>query len=381
MYFRPTHNLLAMKFKFIVWVTLCILVYEANAQVIPIYFSGNAIVNNKNQATSYAVYGKLSDQELWTFKRYDLSDNLLQTGSYKDERLTTPHGVFNFYMDLDQFNTVHLTNYKLKKRYRFLSQVGNFVNGLEDGKWQLFYPDGTLLNSQFYVKGKLHGEFITYDRRGDIEIKGSYVDGNRDGHWIFGGGEQEAVYDNGKLISSGFVSKKKKTKSVGGVGLRIANANAQRQRNAAKDINVPNPTREIDQLIDVETFNRRNGTSYKAPAGTEFRMLTGTLVNGVESGEWSWFFPDGKVRAVVNFSNGKANGDFVRYDAKGKVHSKGTYVDGKREGEWLVAGKKNSYKNGVAKNGSMGTDVFRNEDVTEMLTLKEADIARNGGDF
>lgn len=190
--------------------SLC-LYFNTNAQVAPVYFYGDQVTTDKNKATSYAIYGKLSTEDLWMFKRYDLNNNLIQTGSYNDALLTTPHGKFVFYMNIEYFNRLHKTKFKINGRTRFTSQQGSFVNGLEEGRWLLFYPDGNVLNTQDYVNGKLHGEFITYDKFGDIEIKGNYVDGERDGEWIFNGGEQKVIYEKGVMKSSENV---KKTKTV-----------------------------------------------------------------------------------------------------------------------------------------------------------------------
>lgn len=187
---------------------------EASAQVAPIYFYGDSIIKEKEYATSYAIYGKLSEEELWVFKRFDLYNNLIQTGSYKDEKLSVPHGKFDFYSDIYEFNSAHLTSFNLKGLTRFLSQTGTFVDGKEEGRWQLFYPDGTLLNRQDFVKGKQHGEFVTYDKRGRVQIQGNFVDGERDGKWIFKGGAQEIIYDKGKVISSYNVKKAKRVKGM-----------------------------------------------------------------------------------------------------------------------------------------------------------------------
>jgi antitoxin component YwqK of YwqJK toxin-antitoxin module len=183
---------------------------SVKAQVAPVYFYGNQVTTDRNRATSYAIYGKISTENIWTFKRYDLYDNLLQTGSYEDETLSTPHGSFNFYMDVQTFNSSHKTNFKLKEKTRFLSQQGNFVHGVEQGKWILFYPDGNVLSTQNYVNGELHGEFKTFDKFGNVEEGGNYVNGKKDGEWISLNGTRKDVYQNGELKSTGTIKKPKK---------------------------------------------------------------------------------------------------------------------------------------------------------------------------
>jgi hypothetical protein len=180
-------------------------------QAAPLYFYGETLTADKDKATSYGIYGKLIDDNLWTFKRFDLDNNLLQSGSYKDEKLSIPHGKFIFYEDLELFNFTHHTNFKLKGKTRFVSQQGYYENGLIKGEWNLYYPNGNVLNSQKYVDGKLNGEFVTYDEFGKPKIKGNYIEGKMDGKWIFGGGKEIMIYDKGKLLERYRDGKRKKT--------------------------------------------------------------------------------------------------------------------------------------------------------------------------
>jgi hypothetical protein len=193
----------------LIFLFLCTVLYAQAQELKPVYFRGNSVTTDKTRATSYGVYGKLSTEDLWTFKRFDLYDNLIQTGAYKDDKLTIPHGDFLFYTDVDEFNEINGTSYILKGRYRFLSQQGTYVDGLEQGKWLLFYPDGKVLSAQQFVDGKLNGEFVNYDSRGRVEVKGRYVADQRDGEWIFKGGKLREVYANGVLISSEKVGKQR----------------------------------------------------------------------------------------------------------------------------------------------------------------------------
>eukprot|EP01136_Pigoraptor_vietnamica_P007216 Opistho-1_new@41177 len=116
-----------------------------------------------------------------------------------------------FYMDVENFNLQNRTNFRLKDVTRFVSQQGNFVNGLEEGKWLFFYPDGNIFNEQNFIKGLLQGEFKTYDKFGDIMIQGNYKDGERDGEWIFVKEGNKEIYENGKLIRTESLKKTKVT--------------------------------------------------------------------------------------------------------------------------------------------------------------------------
>jgi len=338
-----------------------------NAQeVTPIYFYGENITTDRDRATSYGIYGKLSTEDLWVFKRYDLYDNLIQTGSYKDERLTTPHGKFFFYMDLELFNQLHVTNFKLKGKTRFLCQQGTFVDGRENGKWLLFYPDGTILNTQDFVNGKLHGQFTTYDKYGNIEIKGNYVDGERDGEWLFEFGAQKVIYEKGVLKSSLMVEKPKKEKKKSNKSVVIFDRKSeQSQRTAVKGLTAPNPTRTHVEYMTVGAYNEKFKTAYQLAMESKFVHVKGEFVNGYEEGKWLTFYPDGKVnnegnflkgklhgewktfyptgkvKEVTNYVNGNLDGLSTTYDEQGKIKIKGNYIAGKMDGTWVFdEGKK-----------------------------------------
>lgn len=186
----------------------------ANAQVAPIYFYGNQVTQDKDKATSYAVYGKLSTGDIYTFKRYDLYDNLLQTGSFSDETLAVPHGKFTFYSDVIEFNDIYKQSFSIKGKTRFISQEGNFVNGSEQGKWLLYFPDGNIFNSQEFVDGKLHGKFITYDKYGQEIVSGNYVTGEKDGEWIYAKDKIKETWKMGVLVSKEKIKKNKLIKST-----------------------------------------------------------------------------------------------------------------------------------------------------------------------
>lgn len=188
--------------KYLIFLMALMLGLTVQAQLRPIYFNGDNATLDPTNATSYGVFGKLSTENLWVLKRYDLKDNLMQTGSYKDPELTIPHGQFVFYMDVDYFNLISKENFKLKGKTRFTYQQGAFSDGVEQGRWVLFYPDGNIFNLQDYKDGKLNGEFKTFDKYGKIILSGQYVMDKKEGEWIVERGKRKEVYKDDVLVSS-----------------------------------------------------------------------------------------------------------------------------------------------------------------------------------
>ncbi len=184
-----------MRFSFLF--ILFSLNFYAFGQVKPIYFSGEVVVQDSTIATSYGIYGKLSGENLWVLKMYDLYDNLMQTGSYKDENLKIPHGDFIYYSDVYKFNETFGTFFSLKQKSRFIAIKGRFNDGLQTGRWISFFPNGEIKAIVTYVKGLKNGMFSQYSAKGKIEVSGSYLNDEKDGTWVTG--RKKELYINGLL--------------------------------------------------------------------------------------------------------------------------------------------------------------------------------------
>lgn len=165
------------------------------AQVKPIYFIGDSITTDKTQATAYGVSGKLSTDSLYVLKMYDMNDDLLQTGYYKDEALTMPHGKFLIYGEINTFNIENETDFSLKNTYRFLAEQGSYVNGKKTGRWVQFFPDGKILSITNYIQDVKHGEFKAFNKRGKVITSGSYKVDLKDGDWNYENGKKETYVD------------------------------------------------------------------------------------------------------------------------------------------------------------------------------------------
>ncbi|MEJ5995367.1 membrane dipeptidase [Pedobacter sp. Du54] len=184
----------------------------AFGQYKPIYFNGQTVVSDSTQANSYGVYGKLSGEELYALKIFDLGNNLLTTGTYKDEKLTVPHGAFVYYSSISAFNNTNFTNFVVKDKERFISGKGSFIDGKKSGRWIMFYPDGKIMSITTYVNDVKHGYTGQYSRKGKPIISGSYFAGERDGEWLYDKGKVKETYIKG--VKQLTTSKKDKKKAI-----------------------------------------------------------------------------------------------------------------------------------------------------------------------
>jgi antitoxin component YwqK of YwqJK toxin-antitoxin module len=46
--------------------------------------------------------------------------------------------------------------------------IGQTINGVPSGYWEWFRKDGTKLRSGWFEKGEQAGEWITYDKKGNV---------------------------------------------------------------------------------------------------------------------------------------------------------------------------------------------------------------------
>lgn len=180
---------------FILFITLSL-----KAQVKTIYYFGDEIMLDttlaKDYATSFAVYGKLNNDSLYVYKRFDIRNNLMNTGSFKDEALKIPHGKFIYYSDVYTFNEMFYSNYPYTGKNIFIAEEGDYEDGLTVGKWIRYFPDGKIMVIVNFNKGLKEGDFIVYDTKGRVETSGKYLNDKKEGQWIFKNGKRKIYYVN-----------------------------------------------------------------------------------------------------------------------------------------------------------------------------------------
>ncbi len=81
------------------------------------------------------------------------------------EEIVYNHGIFH-----GPFSSFHPSNGKLW-------QQGTYVNGLREGLFQQWYPNGILAHKCFYTKGKLDGEMMDYYIDGKYMQQRFYLEG------------------------------------------------------------------------------------------------------------------------------------------------------------------------------------------------------------
>jgi antitoxin component YwqK of YwqJK toxin-antitoxin module len=143
-----------------------------------------------------------------------------------------------------------------------VEQTGSYKNNLPDNNWKWYYESGQLLREENYIKGKEDGESLEYDENGTLISKGLYVDGKRDGEWKF---------KNGEYIAQG---------------------------------------KYVDGKMDGE---------WKQYYQNGKLAFEGSYFDGLENGEHRYYYDNGKLKEEKNFRMGLKDGIFKSFDENGEL--------------------------------------------------------------
>ncbi|MGY0041432.1 toxin-antitoxin system YwqK family antitoxin [Pedobacter sp. NJ-S-72] len=86
--------------------------------------------------------------------------------------------------------------------------------------------------------------------------------------------------------------------------------------------------------ITPENNNRND--SFEINGRERFVELVGSYEDGRRNGRWITFYPDGKMKQIITFSQGIIHGPYLAFDIDGKQQVSGLYQSGKKEGTWTL---------------------------------------------
>ncbi|MCX6332892.1 MAG: hypothetical protein NT092_01130 [Bacteroidia bacterium] len=223
-------------------------------------------------------------------------------------------------------------------------------NGLKQGEWIDFYPNGGKRSEKTYKDDLLNGYYKEYDPRGVPVLTMLYENGSIVKSNVEDQPEIEMVkkYDSdNKLIYSGpyrnnvpvgvhreFGKDGKVTNAFvyNDNGLMISEGivdEAGNHNGKWKDLYPDGRVLAEGTYID----NRRSGLwKFYSPSGKTEQ--TGFYNNGRPDGLWKWFYENGTTLREEEYFQGQRDGAFTEYSATGDIIGQGQYSDGEKNGEW-----------------------------------------------
>lgn len=168
---------------------------------------------------------------------------------------------------------------------------GHYKNGKRSDDWTRYYPGGQIAEKGFFDGGYKSDLWQSFYESGKIAWKGNFFKGIRSGFWRY-------YYENGQLkgmtryrIHTEKTYKKPKEKK--GFSIKV-NMEFTYSVSPADSLVEYYPDGKLRTRIIYGKEGGRNGAvDYYYENGQE--NMHGEYANGIQTGDWTWYCPDGSV--------------------------------------------------------------------------------------
>jgi antitoxin component YwqK of YwqJK toxin-antitoxin module len=224
-------------------------------------------------------------------------------------------------------------------------------NGLKQGLWKEFYPNGMVKNEVTYSDGKMSGYLKEYSLKGSLMNTTKYIDGvlQTDAPELAKLDVKTAYYDNGAVrytatykdgvaegIQREFSPEGKVINAkvyVGGTltGEGILDT-AGRKQGPWKEYHPNGVVKSKGVYLNGKRVD--DWTFYFSNEKVEQKGKYDK--KGRAQGPWKWYYESGNILREENYRNNLQDGMMTEYTDSGKVITKGEYLDGLKEGFWML---------------------------------------------
>lgn len=209
---------------------------------------------------------------------------------------------------------------------RKVQEEGPYVNGLKNGYWKFYQPNGNLKRVEKWVMGVLQENAqetakITVKREidprtGKLSFKGSYRNGKPEGvHRKYddeGNVTEAKIFQDGQLLFEGIVDNSGNRQ---GPWKEYYETGELKAEGSYKD----------NLKVGKWKYYYRDGNLEQI----------GDYLRGMPEGIWTWYYPNQEVWREEEYRMGREDGPSVEYSDSGQVIAQGEYIDGFKEGEWF----------------------------------------------
>jgi len=222
--------------------------------------------------------------------------------------------------------------------------------GLKQGVWKEFYPNGGIKSDKTFVDDLLHGYYKEYDNRGRLALtmlydKGSIVKSNVedepdieiqnkydiDGKLLYSGPYRNKVpvgihreYDGDGKVINAFIYNDNGLLLSEGIVDEAGNRNGK-----WKDLYPDGKIKAEGQFAN----NRQYGL-WKFYNISNKVEQTGSFNSGRPDGLWQWYYDNGAIIREEEYFQGKRDGLCTEYSIDGEVIAEGQYTDSEKNGVW-----------------------------------------------
>jgi uncharacterized protein len=224
------------------------------------------------------------------------------------------------------------------------------ANGLRQGMWKDFWPNGKVKNEGRYLNDKKHGYFKEYNEFGNLTnaskwengvlvvnppelakietVTTYYPDGTIKEVGNYKDGYPEGVFR--QYDSTGRISGSEVYKDGVLTGKGIFDEKGREQGHWKEYHETGELKAEGDYLNGTRVGD---WTFYYADGKTDQKGKYDQ--RGRPVGTWKWYYENGQLLREEQYTDGVRNGTLVEYDENGTIITQGEYIDGQKEGFWF----------------------------------------------
>ncbi len=206
-------------------------------------------------------------------------------------------------------------------------RLKNFIKGELNGEMLEFLPDSSLASKIVFKNGIEDGPYAAYHPNGTISVSGWFKKGKEDSVWI-------------ENSQSGLNSAKYAFKSGKLEGRYIEFFEGQKLKKSAwfkEGIQDSISETWNEKGFKISEYQFKNGEK-NGPSKEWFAngkpKSEGVFKNDVEDGLWKIWYENGKPQSQGKFENGKPEGNWITWFGNGKSSSTGSYKNGNENGLW-----------------------------------------------
>ncbi|MDX1959976.1 MAG: LIC20035 family adhesin, partial [Leptospiraceae bacterium] len=211
-----------------------------------------------------------------------------------------------------------------KEKYTVKDRAGEYVSGKRNGIWKFFYETGEVIRETTYVSGKKEGLEKKFKQDGTVLEEINYKDDLMDGpYW--------KKNRNGLLEKEGQYSKDKKT----GLWREYYAENADK----------------VLKSVTIYVEDKKHGEEIRYYEDGKTVMSQGNFVDGLESGNWKYFYDNGSLESEGAFKPVESKIE----DESDKDKPSDVKPKARKSGPWKKFYKNgNKFSEGMREGGCVG---------------------------
>ena len=95
-------------------------------------------------------------------------------------------------------------------------------------------------------------------------------------------------------------------------------------------------SRVAGNTMEYDVVNGLKNGRFNVYKNADQYILSGMVKNNKNTGEWIYYYPNGKIESKGDFVNDQLSGRWIWYYEDGSLKQEGFFIKGEREGKWVM---------------------------------------------